>query len=58
MQQGLWGLTNGTEDPPDIKEEDKKKDENVKLIAYVALGSWNLLCFPVAERGNKVWAIG
>ena len=32
MQQGLWGLTNGTEDRPDIKEEDKKKDENVKLI--------------------------
>ena len=39
MQQGLWGIANGTEDRPDIKEEDKNKDENVKLIK-----AWQLRC--------------
>ena len=39
MQQGLWGLTNGTEACPDIKEEDKNKDDSVKLLK-----AWQLRC--------------
>ena len=31
MERGLWGIANGTEKAPEIKEEDAAKDENVKV---------------------------
>ena len=45
MERGLWGIANGTETGPVIKEEDKGKDDSVKLLK-----AWQL-------RSDKAYSI-
>ena len=45
MERGLWGIANGSEAAPVIKEEEKDKDENVKLLK-----AWQL-------RSDKAYSI-
>ena len=45
MERGLWGIANGTEKAPEIKEEDRAKDDSVKLCK-----AWKL-------RSDKAYSI-